>query len=107
MKKLCQPFAVAVSPGTKAYQVGTGNKAEVRDIAIANTTAAALTFTGHIVPKDGAVAAANMMFPAVSIPANSLVQWEGVQVMDEGDYIQAIGSGAGMTMHVSGEEFKQ
>ena len=107
MKKLCQPFAVATATGTKAYQVVTGAKAEVRDMAIDNTTAGALTFTAHIVPKDGSVAADNMMFPAVNVPANTLAHWEGVQVMDEGDYIQAIGSGAGLTMHISGEEFKQ
>lgn len=107
MKKLCQPFAVGTGSGTKAYQVGTGIKSEVNDILIANTTSGALTFTGHIVPKDNAVAAANMAFPTVSIPANKAVHWEGIQVMDEGDFFQAIASGAGLTMHMSGKEEKQ
>ena len=104
MNKLCQPFAVGTGTGTKAYQVATGLKVEVTDMIISNTTAAAKTLTAHFVPSGGSVAAANMIFPAINIPAYSIVHWEGKQILDEGDYIQAIGSVAGLTMHISGDE---
>jgi hypothetical protein len=45
-----------------------------------------------------------MMFPTVSIPANTLVHWSGNQVLNTGDFIQGIGSGAGITLNISGNE---
>lgn len=110
MKKLVQPFDVGTGTGTKAYEVGEGNSATsttLRDIAVANTTAGDLTFTCHVVPSGLTVVDANMLFPAVNIPANKILQWEGSYEMDSGDFIQAIASGAGLTMHINGEEDKR
>jgi hypothetical protein len=45
-----------------------------------------------------------MLFPTVSMPANSMVQWSGIQVLNAGDFIQGIGSGAGITCNITGDE---
>jgi len=107
MKKLIQPIAAGTGTGTKAYIVPTGGNAVVRDMEIANTTAGTLAFTCHFVPSGLSVAATNMLFPSVSIPANSIVQWSGEMKLDSGDFVQVISSGSGLTFHMSGDEVKQ
>lgn len=103
MKKLAQG-AIATTPGTLAYTVPNKYKTEVKDISISNTTAGALTILLHLVPSGVAVGTSNQLFPAISIPAYTLMHWEGLQILNEGDFIQAIGSGAGLTMNISGDE---
>lgn len=105
MKKLAQG-AIGTGTGTLAYTVPTGYKAAVIDINLSNTTAAALTCAVHLVPAGVVVAASNMLFPTVSIPANTLIQWSGIQELNAGDFIQAIGSGAGLTMNITGDEYR-
>jgi len=56
------------------------------------------------VPVGAAVGAANMLFPAISIPANTLFQWTGTQSLDSGDFIQGIGSATGITVNITGAE---
>jgi hypothetical protein len=96
--------AIAVSPGTLLYTVPTSTITTVKDMDIANTTAAALTCLVYFVPSGGSPAAANTVIPNVSIPANTVVKWSGEQILVAGDFIQAIGSAAGITITVSGEE---
>ena len=105
MKKLGQG-AITTGAGTLLYTVPTGMRAEVLDICLANTTAGALTCALHLVPVGVAVGASNMMYPTVSIAANTLVTWSGVQVLNAGDFIQGIGSGAGITVNISGREVR-
>jgi hypothetical protein len=102
-KKLGQG-AIAVSPGTLLYIVPTSTITTVKDMDIANTTAAALTCLVYFVPSGGSPAAANTVIPNVSIPANTVVKWSGEQILVAGDFIQAIGSAAGITITVSGDE---
>jgi hypothetical protein len=45
-----------------------------------------------------------MLFPTVTIPANTLIQWTGSQVLNAGDFIQGIGSASGITVTASGIE---
>lgn len=105
-KKLAQG-AIGTGAGTLAYTAPSGYRAYITEIAIANTTAAAISVSLHIVPADIAVGTTNMLFPAVSVPANTLIQWTGKQLLNTGDFIQAIGSGAGLTMNICGDEDRQ
>lgn len=105
MKKLAQG-AIGTGAGTLAYTVPTGYKTDVVDICISNTTAGALTCTLHLVPSGVAVGATNILLPTVSIAANSILQWTGTQTLMTGDFIQVIGSGAGLTMNITGNEYR-
>lgn len=105
MKKL-GTGAITTGGGTTVYTVPTGIRTEVLDICLANTTSGALTCALHLVPTGASATTANMMFPTVSIPANTMVHWSGIQVLNAGDFIQGIGSSSGITVHVSGEEYR-
>lgn len=105
MKKLAQG-AITTGAGSLLYTVPTGIRTEVMDICIANTTSGALTCALHLVPTGVSVGATNMMFPTVSVPANTLIHWSGVQVLNAGDFIQGIGSGSGLTVNITGNEYR-
>jgi len=105
MKRLARG-AITTGAGKLAYTVPTGYIAEVKDINIANTTAGALTCLLHLVSSGGTASASNTLLPTVSIAANTLLQWQGGQSLSTGDFIQVIGSGAGLTMNISGEEIR-
>lgn len=105
MKKLAQG-SVPTSAGTAEYTVPTGFKAEVMDICISNTTSGSLTCTLYLVPSGGTADTTNQLFPAVSIANNTILQWEGSQFLNTGDFIQVIGSGSGLVMNISGEEYR-
>lgn len=95
--------AVDTSPGTYCYGVRRGYYVEVRDIVIVNTGATAANVIVTITPNGQAVAASNYLFPNAEVPAKSLVHIELNQHMDTGDFIQAIASVAGVTLHISGD----
>jgi len=100
-KKLCQG-AIGTGAGTLLFTAT--NKTRLTDIDVCNTTAAAITLTLHLVPVGVAVGTTNQLIPTVSIPANTMLQWTGAQVLNLGDFIQGIGSGAGLTLNASGDE---
>jgi len=95
--------AIAVSPGTTIYTVPTGYKAIVKNIDVCNTTTGSLTASIYLVPTGSSASTANMLFPATTVLANTMTQWTGEQVLNAGDFIQGIGSAAGITVNVSGE----
>ena len=103
MKKLGQG-AITTGGGTLIYTVPTGIRTEVLDINISNSGATALTCALHLVPVGGTAATTNVLFPTVTIPANTLVQWTGIEVLNAGDFIQGIGSAAGITVNITGSE---
>lgn len=105
MKKLAQG-AVGTGSGTLLYTVPTGMRTEVLDINIANTTSGALTCAIHLVPTGVAVAASNMLFPTVTVPGNTVVQWTGVQCLNAGDFLQGIASASGISVNVTGNEYR-
>lgn len=110
MKKKLAQGAIATGAGTLAYTVPTRPKAiyvtTVTCIDIANTSSTAKTIALHLVPIGGAADTTNMLLPNISIPGNLTLQWTGEQVINTGDFIQAIGSVAGLTMNISGDEEK-
>ena len=103
MKKLARG-AVTTGSGTLLYTVPTQYRTEISCIDVANTTTGSLTFKLHLVPVGGTADTTNMLFPDVTIAANSMVHWDGVQLLNAGDFIQGIGSGAGITVNITGEE---
>ena len=105
MKRLGQS-AITTGAGTLIYTVPTGYRTDVNDINIANSTGAAITVAIHLVQTGGSASAANMLFPTVSVPGNTLVQWTGIQTINAGDFIQGIGSAAGVTVTISGDEHR-
>ncbi|KKT61756.1 MAG: hypothetical protein UW55_C0024G0008 [Candidatus Giovannonibacteria bacterium GW2011_GWA2_44_26] len=106
MKKKLAQGAIGTGAGTLAYTVPTGYKTRVTDIGISNTTSGALSVKLYFVPSGGSVVAANLFLPDSSIAGNGMLQLAGEQILNAGDYIQAIGSGSGLTMNISGEEYR-
>lgn len=84
---------------TLVYTVPANMAAYLKDIDIPNTTAAAIAVTVYI---GSGTAAVNILIPGVSIPANSIFQWTGTQILNAGDTIIAIASAAGCNAIVSG-----
>lgn len=103
MKKLAQG-AIGTGTGTLLYTVPTGMKTDVLDVTVGNTAATDTTCAIHLVPVGVAVGASNVLFPTVSIAANTMVQWSGKQTLNAGDFIQGIGSQAGLTINITGDE---
>jgi len=103
LKKLAQG-AVTTGSGTLLYTVPTGIRTEVMDINIANSGATTLTCALHLVPVGGSAGTTNVLFPTVSVPGNTMVQWTGRQILNAGDYVQGISSASGITVNISGDE---
>lgn len=96
--------AIAVSPGTLLYTVPAATSTYVKCIDVCNTTAGALTLALYLVPSGGTVGTTNMFVPTITINAYSMWQWTGTQILVTGDFIQGIGSAAGLTCNISGGE---
>lgn len=105
MKRLAQS-AIGTGAGTLLYTVPTGYKTDVTNIDIANTSSGTLTFSLYLVAVGGSASTSNMLVPAVSIPANTMIQWTGVQSLTSGQFIQAIGSASGITVTITGDEIR-
>ncbi len=72
------------------------------DIANNGTTYANVSL--YLVPDGGVADNTNILLPSVRVPINSLFQWSGTQILNEGDTIQAISSIVDVALHVSGGE---
>lgn len=105
MKRLAQS-SVGTGSGTLLYTVPTAFKTNVTNIDVANTSSSPIDFSLHLVPSGGSASASNMLFPAVTIPGNTMVQWEGTQHMTAAGFIQGIGSASGITVNITGDEIR-
>jgi len=103
-KKLGQA-AVGTGAGTLIYTAPTDITTLVKDIDVCNTTTGALTLTVCLVPLAGSATTANALFYAITIPASGQYQWTGTQILNTGGFIQAIASGAGLTLNAAGGEY--
>lgn len=74
----------------------------ITTITVANNTAAAETFSIHLVPSGGSADNSNALFGGVSIAANSQLSWNGAHVLNESGTIQAVASATGLTLIASG-----
>lgn len=106
IKRLAQS-AVGTGAGTLLYTVPTSYRTNVTNIDVGNTTSTAINFTLYLVDSGGSVSASNMLFPTVSIPANTMIQWTGLQQMTAGAFIKAVGSAAGVTVNITGDEVRE
>lgn len=99
-KRLSGPTQLTTSAVTQ-YTAPASTTAIVRNIHVANTTATAATFTLSI----GTNAAATQLYGAVTIPANSALDWSGFIVVATTEIIQALaGTGTALTLTISGVE---
>lgn len=89
---------------TTIYTVPNLTRTFVKDIDIANTTGSAINATVYLVPSASIAGTANTLVPTVSIPANSIFQWTGSQVLLPGGTIQVQASALGLTITASGGE---
>ena len=97
--------AISTSPTVDTlYTTPALSRSIVKDMDIANTTAASLTVTVYLVESGGSPGASNTLIPGMTVPANGMIQWTGSQVLNAGDSIRATASGAGLTINASGAE---
>lgn len=103
-KKLGQA-AVGIGAGTLIYTAPTLITTIVKCIDVCNTTASPITISIHLVHSGGTAGTGNALFYTVSVAGNSTFQWTGTQVLNAGDFIQAVAAGAGLTLTASGGEY--
>jgi len=85
--------------GTSAadvYTVPSATTAVITNIVLTNTTSNVLTGTVKLGTHD--------VLSAVTVPANGIFAFDLKQVLDASETVNAIGSGAGLKLHVSGME---
>lgn len=106
MKKLGRG-QLAIGAGTTVYTVPTGYRTEVLDINIANTNSTTVTCAIHLVPAGSSASNATALFPTVTVPANTVIQWTGIEMLNAGDFIQGIaGTATSITVNVTGNEYR-
>ncbi len=105
MRKLYRG-TVGTGSGTLCYTVQKQTKCDVQDITFSNTTSSPISFKLHLVDSGGSVTDSNMMIPNVTVPGNTFVQWSGAQHLTAEDFIQAIASASGISLSISGEEYR-
>lgn len=88
-------YTVPSSPPTRTY---------VKDIDVINTTSSAKDIYISLVPSGGTAGTSNALFYQVSLPAYTIVQWAGSQIIDAGTTIQVKASNTGCTITISGGE---
>jgi len=86
------------------YTTPSNTRTYVKDLDIINTTAAAIGIYVHLVPTGGSAGTSNALFYNTQLPPNTIVQWAGSQILNEGDTIQVKASTTGCTITVSGGE---
>ena len=77
----------------------------IKTIDVTNTTAGALTVSIFLVPVGGSNTASNALYYATPVAANSVLSWRGTHVLSAGGTIQALASGAGLTINAAGGEY--
>ena len=95
--------AIPTITGT-VYTVPASTRTILKSIDIANTNGAGVTVSVYLVPSGDSASNANTLLPGVTIAANTLLQWAGVQVLEAGDTLQAVGSTTGISIIASGGE---
>lgn len=89
---------------TTLYTVPAITKTFLKEFSIANTTGAAINVRVFLVPSAGTAGTSNAFMYDVAIPANTTIQYNGIQIMDATETIQIQASGAGLTITASGAE---
>jgi hypothetical protein len=97
------------NPQTSTQVTPTSVQTYLKDISICNTTSASISVYIFIVQNGstavtGGVSAGlgNALFYNTPIPANSVMQWTGTQILNPGDSIQGYASAVGCVLTISG-----
>jgi hypothetical protein len=99
-KRLAGPTSLTATAAT-VYTVPASTKAIVRNIHVANTSAAVATFTMSI----GADAAGTRYYDDVEVPVGGALDWSGFLVLAAAETIQAYsGTASVLTLTISGVE---
>lgn len=86
-------------PGTS-----TASYYVLRHIRIVNKTAGAVTFSGYIGATGASAAGTEFLGTALSIAANSYVDWYGMVRLDTADFLTGVASAAtSLTIEAEGE----
>ena len=76
----------------------------LRHIRIVNKTAGAVTFSGYIGATGGSAAGTEFLGTAVSVAANSYIDWYGALRLDTADFLTGVASAAtSLTIEAEGE----
>ena len=86
------------------YTVPDNTRLYLKTFDICNTSLFERRATVHLVPRLGAPGAGTTIVPDVEMPARSMLQWTGLQILDDGDSIQVVADDAGVTINMSGAE---
>ena len=92
---------ITVAP-VVVHTASTDTKTLVKQLDICNTTSAVVKVSVFLVPSGSSASVSNAIFYAVSVPANGVVQWSGIQVLDAGGSIWASADVLGCTITASG-----
>lgn len=96
---------VASTTETTVYTVPGSTTTVVKQIVVANVTAADVTTSLSLVPSGGSAGVTNRLYEQTTIPAYSTVTFDLSQVMDTGDFISIKqGTASGVTTTISGVE---
>lgn len=99
-KRMVGPTNLAVAAAT-VYTCGAPTAGIVRNIHVANTTAAAQTFNLSV----GADATGTRLYSSVTVPANGTFDNACFIVVNPGEVLQAFASATGLTLTISGVEY--
>jgi len=99
--KLAQ-FSTATALTATVFTCPANNRAYVKDIDVCNTTGSAITASLYLVPNGATAGTTNSLFYNVPIPAYSVFQWTGSQIINPGDFIQAQASISGVVFNITG-----
>ncbi len=97
--RLCQKAIGATS--TTLYTAQPDGRTAILDIMVTNTTSSPVNLSMYI----GSVSSANAFgWKDSTIPANSSVQYSGIQVLNINESLLAVGSATGLSVTISGLE---
>lgn len=74
----------------------------VKEIDVANNSNLSAVVAVHLVPSGGSADSSNRLLPDVKIPPNTVLNWNGVQVIDAGATIQASSTVSDVSIIISG-----
>ena|SRR2546421_11862814 len=96
--------AIGIAVST-LYTVPASTRTFLKDMDIANSTAAGIQVTVYLVPSGGSPQApGNVLVPGMTVPAYGMLQWTGSQILATGSTIQIMASAPGCTITASGGE---
>ena len=96
--------AAITTSATTLYTVPSLTRTYLKDINICNTTGSPVTVNVYLVPSGGSAGTGNALLFGLSVAANTVYRWTGVQVLLPSQTVQVSASGTGCTIIASGGE---